>query len=317
MPIINQGLKENRVRYGAHHRVSQGVHYFKNMSDIFKNFIQNLIPWILSHGLRIFFIFLAAFLIVRIGKKFIDKVIKKTIVHEDRGAGERREKTLIRIFSGTLKIVVWAIAVMMIIPEFGVNIGPILAGAGILGVAIGFGAQYVIRDFLAGLFIVFENQYKVGDVVCFGGTCGAVEDISLRKTILRDLDGKVHHIPNGEIKMASNLTHGFSRIHFNVGVAYKEDLDKVIKVINKVGKEMAEEEPWKDYITKAPEVLGVDDFADSAIIIKILGETKPLKQWDTMREMKKRIKIAFDKEGIEIPFPQVSVWPRGPWENKK
>jgi len=199
------------------------------------------------------------------------------------------------------------VAIMMILPELGINVGPILAGAGILGIALGFGAQYMIRDFLAGLFIIIENQYREGDVVCLDGTCGLVEDINLRKTILRDLDGIVHHVPNGEIKKASNLSKQFARVNLNIGVSYKENLDKVIKVVNQVGRELAEDPRWKDLILKPPQFLRVDDFGESAIIIKILGETKPLKQWDVTGELRKRIKIAFDKEGIEIPFRQITI----------
>ena len=144
-------------------------------------------------------------------------------------------------------------------------------------------------------------------MVCLDGTCGLVEDINLRKTILRDLDGIVHHVPNGEIKKASNLSKQFARVNLNIGISYKENLDKVIGVINKVGKELAEDPQWKDLILKPPQFLRVDDFGESAMIIKILGETKPLKQWDVTGELRKRIKTTFDKEGIEIPFRQITI----------
>ena len=282
----------------------------------FQNFLQNLMPWLFTHGIKIILILLAAYVISRIGKKFINRTIKKAVKHTDREAEVKRENTLIRIFSGILNIIIWAIAIMMVLPEFGVNIGPILASAGILGVALGFGAQWMVRDFLAGLFIILENQYRIGDVVCLDDTCGGVEDITLRKTVLRDLDGQVHHIPNGSFKKAANLTGDFSRAHMNISVAYKEDIDKVMALINKAGKEMAEESPWKEYIIKPIQVAGPgpNKFGDSGIEIKVLGETKPLKQWDTLKEFRRRIKIAFDREGIEIPFPQMSVWPRGKWE---
>ena len=278
---------------------------------IIQNFLQNLIPWLLSSGIKIVLILIAAALINKVGKRFIAKMVVSGVKDGTKDGTEKRQKTLINIFSATLKIIIWLVAIMMILSEFNINIGPILAGAGILGVALGFGAQWMIRDFLAGLFIILENQYRVGDVVCFDKTCGLVEDINLRKTILRDLDGTVHHVPNGEIKKSSNLSKSFARVNLNVGVAYKENLDKVIEVLNRVGSELAEDPQWKDVIIKAPQALGVDNFADSAIIIKVLGETRALKQWDVTRELRKRIKIAFDKEGIEIPFPQVSVWPRG------
>jgi len=272
--------------------------------------------WLLSHGIKIICILIVVYLINRIGKKFIEKTIRKGVKDTTGEATQKRQKTLIGIFSGVLNVVIWLVAIMMILPELGINVGPILAGAGILGVALGFGAQYMIRDFLAGLFIILENQYRVGDVVCLDDTCGGVEDITLRKTVLRDLDGKVYHIPNGSFKTAANLTKDFSRAHMNVSVAYKEDLEKVMTLINKVGQEMATESPWKEYIRKPIQVAGPgpDKFGDSGIEIKVLGETKPLKQWDTLKEFRRRLKIAFDKEGIEIPFPQMSIWPRGKWE---
>lgn len=278
-----------------------------------------MIQWFMAHGIKIIVILIAALIINRASRKFIEKAIKKGVKDTTEEETQKRQETLIRIFSGALKVIVWLVVIMTILPELGVNVGPILAGAGILGVALGFGAQYMIRDFLAGLFVLLENQYRVGDVVCLDNTCGGVEDITIRKTVLRDLDGKLYHIPNGAFKMSANLTKGYSRAHMNVTVAYKEDLDRVMEIINRVGKEMAEDEPWKDYIKKPIQVLGPgpDKFGDSGIEIKVLGETKPLKQWDTLKEFRRRLKKVFDEEGVEIPFPQMSIWPRGPWEKGK
>lgn len=267
-------------------------------------FLQNLAPWLISHGIKIILILIATFLIIQAGKRIIKRAVQKGVRDTNLEATEKRQKTLIRIFSGVLKIIFWLIATMMVLTEIGIDIGPILAGAGILGVALGFGAQYMIRDFLAGLFIIIENQYRVGDVVCADGSCGLVEDITLRKTVLRDLDGVVHHVPNGEIKKASNLSKGFARVNLNIGISYNSDMEKVIRVVNQVGNELSQEPEWKDSIIKPPQFLRIDDFGDSAIIIKILGETKPLKQWDVTGELRKRIKVAFDKEEIEIPYPQ-------------
>ena len=282
----------------------------------FQNFIQSLIPWFLSSGIKIVVILIAAVVISKIGKVFIEKTIRKAITHEDEEAEKKRENTLISIFGGALKIFIWIMTVMMVLGEVGIDIGPVLAGAGILGVALGFGAQWMVRDFLAGLFIIMENQYRIGDVVCLDNTCGGVEEITLRKTVLRDLDGKVYHIPNGSFQTAANFTKGYSRAHMDVSVAYKEDLDKVMELINKVGIEMTKDSPWKEYIIKPIQVLGPgpNKFGDSAIEIKVLGETRPLKQWDTLKEFRRRLKIAFDKEGVEIPFPQMSLWPRGKFE---
>jgi len=267
---------------------------------------------------KILIILIIAFVINRLASKFIEKAVRRAVRQGDPESEKKREDTLIGIFNGALRIVVWLVAIMMILSELGVNIGPVLAGAGILGVALGFGAQYMVRDFLAGLFIILENQYRVGDVVCLDATCGGVEDITLRKTVMRDLDGKVYHIPNGSFKMAANLTTDYSRAHMNVSVAYKEDVDQVIEVINRVGQAMAQESPWQEYILKPIQVMGTgpNKFAESGVEIKVLGETRPLKQWDVLREFRRRLKKTFDQEGIEIPFPQMSIWPKGNWQNK-
>ncbi len=271
-----------------------------------------LFSWLETHGIKVIAIVIAALVINRIGRKFIKRTVEKAIKEKDLSSEKKREDTLIRIFNGVLKIALWIFVIMTVLPEFGIEVAPILAGAGVLGVALGFGAQYMIRDYLAGLAVILENQYRVGDVVCLDGTCGLVEDITLRKTVMRDLDGKVMHFPNGNFKVTANMTKDYSRAHMNISVAYKEDLDKVIALINKVGKEMAQEERWKEDILSPIQVMGSgpNKFGDSGIEIKVLGDTKPLKQWDVMRDFRRRLKAAFDKEGVEIPFPQVSVWSR-------
>ena len=277
------------------------------MQEIILKFISNLTPWILSHGVRILIILIIASFIYKFGGALIDKIIRKAVVAKGfltPEAERKREDTLIVVFEGTLKVIVWISVILMIISEFGVNIGPLLAGAGVIGLAVGFGAQYIIRDFFTGLFIILENQYRVGDVVCIDTICGTVEDINLRMTVLRDIDGAVHHIPNGEIKIATNKTKGFARINLVIGVAYDTDIDKVKNVINKVGQEIANDPKWKDKIFKAPEFIRIDNLADSSVDIKISGEVKPLEQWDVLGELRYRIKNAFDKNEIEIPFPQ-------------
>jgi len=206
-----------------------------------------------------------------------------------------------------LDISVITTSFLLVISELGINIGPFLATAGIAGLAFGFGAQYLIKDLISGLFIILENQYRVGDVVCLDITCGLVEDISLRRTVLRDLDGSVHYVPHGSITKTSNLSKDFARVNVDIGVAYSTDIEKLREVVNRVGKEIAEDPKWKDFVTKAPEFVRIEKFDDSSINIKILGETKPMKQWDVAGELRSRIKTAFEKEGIEIPFPQMVV----------
>lgn len=270
-------------------------------------FIDNLIPWLMTHGFRILLILLIAYLARRSSGVLVDKIVRRAVVSKgflSPSAEKKREDTLITVFEGILKALIWFIAIFMIVAEFGVNIGPLLAGAGVVGLAIGFGAQYIIRDFFTGLFIILENQYRVGDVVCVDNICGTVEDINLRMTILRDVDGAVHHIPNGEIKIATNKTKGFARVNLIIGVAYDTDVDKVKRIVNEVGEGMAKDRTWKDKIIKAPEFVRVDNFGPSSVDIKISGEVQPQEQWDVMGELRQRIKNAFDKEGIEIPFPQ-------------
>lgn len=277
------------------------------MLNILSNITRNITPWLFDQGIKIVAIIVVAYLIRKFVGIFIEKIIKKIVISDHfltKEAEKKREDTLVRIFTVSLRILVWILALLMIFQEIGIAIGPLLAAAGVAGLAFGFGGQYLIRDLISGLFIIMENQYRVGDVVCFDKTCGLVEDISMRMTTLRDLDGTVHHVPHGEIKMVSNLSKKFARVNLNLSISYSSNLEQVISVVNKVGKELAEDKEWKEQILTPPQFLRVDDFGDSAIVIKILGETKPLKQWDVAGELRKRLKIAFDREGIEIPFPQ-------------
>lgn len=277
---------------------------------------QPIIDWLTSHGVRIALILLGSWVLYQIGlKRLLPPVIRKAVTRgmpEEPEAAEKRAKTLSRIFINAGLILIVVVAAFTILSELGINITTALAGFGIAGVAIGFGAQSLVRDFIGGVIILLENHYRIGDVVRVADIAGLVEDIDLRKTVLRDLDGIVHIIPNGEIRTTSNLTKTFSRVNMNVSVGYGEDLDHVIEVINRVGRELAEEPDWKDLILKPPQVLGVDAFEESGISIKILGDTKPMRQWDTMRELRLRLKRAFDEEGIEIPWPHVKVYFGGP-----
>lgn len=276
--------------------------------EMFFNMIEkDFLEWAVMHGARLVLILIGSWILYRFGAVLIVRMLERA-VRDGRGVSpeaiRKRKETLSKVLENTVKVVVILMGSLMALSEVGVNVGPMIAAAGVAGLAFGFGGQYLIRDIISGLFILIENQYRVGDVVCLGETCGLVESINLRLTVLRDLDGTVHHVPNGEVKVASNLSKYFSRVNLNVGVSYSTDLEKVIATVNAVGREMAEDPAWKDMILSPPQFLRVDDFADSAVVIKILGDTKPLKQWDVTGELRKRIKIAFDREGIEIPFPQ-------------
>jgi small-conductance mechanosensitive channel len=268
--------------------------------------------WILSHGIPIVIILVVGIILWTALKRFLPPLVNsfmaRPVQGESREGRKRRANTLVGLFMGLGRVIILLIAILMILSELNISVGPILAGFGIVGVAVGFGAQYLIRDLIAGVFILMENQYRVGDVVNVGGTSGLVEEINLRKTVLRDLDGIVHHVPNGEIRVASNYSRHFSRINLNISVAYKTDLDFAIKVINRVCREMAEEEQWKKVFKTVPSVLRVDNLGDSGIDIKITGDVKPLEQWGVTGELRLRLKKVFDKEGIEIPFPHTTIY---------
>jgi len=280
-------------------------------TETFFNYLNDVVlPWLLSEGIMIVAMIIGALVVIRFSHFFITKAIRKVIVADKfltPQAEEKRENTLIRITNSTLDIAILLVTFLMILSQLGVEIAPLIAAMGIAGVALGFGGQYLIKDIITGLFLILENQYRVGDVIEAGGVTGTVEDITLRMTTLRDLDGTVHHVPHGEITLVSNKSKEFSRVNLDIGVGYGTEIDKVAYVINSVGNELAEDGEWKEKITKAPEFVRVQELGDSAIVIKVVGETKPGEQWAVAGELRKRLKIAFDAEGIEIPFPQMVV----------
>lgn len=280
------------------------------MQENINKWVDNLVPWLLDHGVKVVFIVVLAYLMNVVIGRIIVRTVRIAVVRDENTSPEselKREDTLIHIFKGALRVILIVLAVLMILQEFGLKIGPILAGAGIVGVAVGFGGQYLIKDVITGLFMILENQYRIGDVVNIDGTGGVVQDITLRKTTLRDMDGTVHHINHGSIVLVSNLSKDFARVNLEIGVAYDTDLEHLIKVIDSTGMELAEDPFFKQSIISPPKFLRVQEFADSAIIVKILGDTRPLKQWEVAGELRKRLKIAFDREGIEIPFPQTVI----------
>lgn len=268
--------------------------------------------WLLTHGVRIVLILIAMWVAVKLARKIGEKVIRMSSGEDPSSDNERerRVKTLVQIFNFAAKFLIFAIGGMTIIKELGIDIGPILAGAGILGLAIGFGSQALVKDLVSGFFIIMENQIRVGDVVRIGDNAGLVERITLRTVILRDLDGVVHTIPNGEISTLSNMTYGWSRANLDFGVAYKEDIDKVMRVLDDLGQKMFEEEQYKNVILEKPTVLGLNSLDDSAVTVKMIIKTAPLKQWDVAREFRRRVKNEFDRLGIEIPFPHRTVYVR-------
>lgn len=282
------------------------------MEQELANVLELLKEWAYAHMPRIIIILVGAGIVVRATRLVGKKIIQYTEDEDPTTKSERekRAETLVNIIRNTIKIFIYIVAMFMILREVGVDIAPLLAGVGIAGLAIGFGAQTLVKDFITGFFILMENQYRVGDVVKIGDHAGLVEKIKLRTTVLRDLEGIVHIIPNGEVQSVRNMTYEWSRVVLDIGVAYKEDVDKVMGVLKDVGKKMRQEEPYSQFMLEDPQILGVDDFGDSAVTIKMLAKTCPLKQWDVGRELKRRIKYAFDKEGIEIPFPHRTLFLR-------
>ena len=228
---------------------------------------------------------------------------------------ERRMGTLEVLADRLATVVIALIALLMILSKFEVDIGPAIAGLGVVGIAVGFGAQTLVRDWLAGIFIVLENQYSVGDVVSIAGVDGVVEGFSLRRTVLRNLDGTVHSVPNGQIIVASNMTRGWARVNLDISVAYDTDIDRATDVIDRVGDALKADAEWSEKIIEPPKVMRVNALGDSAVTLKILGQVLPAEQWGVAGELRKRILSAFAREGIEIPYPHqvlISREPQGP-----
>ncbi|MFQ6019388.1 MAG: mechanosensitive ion channel family protein, partial [Dehalococcoidia bacterium] len=271
--------------------------------------------YLLTDGLRIFVILAIAVIADLALHRIVPRALRLGVERQMAGKPPeeitKRVATLAGVFTGSGRFILATIALFTILPILGINIGPLLASVGIIGLALGFGAQSLVKDVISGLFILLEDQYSKGDVVTVGGISGLVEDVGLRRTVLRDLDGIVHYIPNGEIAVASNFTQEYSRVNLNVSVAYGEDLDHVIRVIDRVGEELAKDPYFEPMIISPPKALRVDNLGDSGIDIKIVGDTKPIKQWEVMGELRKRLKRAFDEEGIEIPFPHRVLVTRG------
>lgn len=275
--------------------------------------LPQIAPMIIDHAIRIMAILVAAYIAAKLVNKSVS-AIRTRIIERMKKYGradievEKRAATLSSILRKTIVIIIWLLAVVMALKESGFDIGPILAGAGVVGLAVGFGAQNLVRDLFAGVFILLENQVRVNDVAIINGTGGLVEQINLRTIVLRGQDGTVHIFPNGTITTLSNMTHEYSYYVFNVGVAYKEDTDHVVAVLEQIGDGMIRDEKYKPLILAPLEILGVDQFGDSAVMIKARFKTVPVQQWAVGREMNRRIKKKFDEVGIEMPFPHRSIY---------
>jgi moderate conductance mechanosensitive channel len=263
---------------------------------------------VLIQTLRIIAILALAWILQALAARLI-RLFRAYMARRTRGDEVARIETLARVFRNTAGVVIVLVAGTLVLGELGVSIAPILATAGVAGIAIGFGAQNLIKNYLSGFFILFDDQVREGDVVRVAGIGGLVEEVTLRYVRLRDLDGHVHYVPNGEITVVTNRTREFATALIEVGVAYREDPDEAFAVMRQLADAMRAEPLWKDRIAAELEVLGVEKWADSAVLLRArLRVVPPIQQWNVKREYLKRLKKAFDERGIEIPYPHLTLY---------
>jgi len=270
--------------------------------------------WFVEHGFRILAIILVGWFIYKILGMIMPLFVMRYVVEKgkkrrSKGYLRQRSKTLGRVVTQAMGIFIILIGFFMILSELGMDITPLLASAGVAGIVIGLAAQDAVRDFINGFTIMLEDHYNVGDIVMVSDLTGEVEEMGLRRTVLRDLKGILHVVPNGQIRVSSNYTRSISRAFFEVGVAYKEDLDRVMELVRQTWEKMAKAPKWKELIiSKTPWILRVEEFGDSGIIIRAVGDTRPMAQWAVLAELRRRIKRVFDDEGVEIPWPHIKLY---------
>jgi len=280
------------------------------ISDLVRH---TLLPVALILVVAVVAIRLASLLVRGIVKALIDREATEGTARELTAVElQRRIDTLDDLGLRVLQVFIVAIAGLMVLGKLGLDIGPAVAGLGVIGIAVGFGAQTLVRDYLNGALILIENQFSKGDVVRLAGVSGTVEDFTLRRTTIRDIDGVVHTIPNGEIKVASNLTRVWARINEDVTVAYGTDVDRAIDVVDAVGRELHEDPVWKRRVLEAPRVERVEALGEYGVTLKILGSVSAQDQWAARGEFRKRLLAALESNGIEIPRPQRVVLSRDP-----
>ena len=270
-------------------------------------FLDTARAWGLTHGLRIALVFILALLGMKLSKLLAPRLLARFKRDRDEEYGKRTD-TLGAIITAVLDVTIVAVGLVVVLGEIGLEIGPLLAAAGVVGLAVGFGAQSLVQDVISGFFILLEDQLRVGDVVTLDTHGGLVEKVTLRTVVLRDLSGNVHYVRNGKIDVVTNLTKEYSRYVFEIGVAYREDVDAVIALMRAVDEELRADPELGPLILEPLEVLGLDDFGDSAVVIKARTKTKPIEQWRIGREFKRRLKLSFDKQGIEIPYPHLTLY---------
>jgi small conductance mechanosensitive channel len=275
---------------------------------------QRIVRWLLDASPRIAVI-VTVLTLLWVGAGWLMRRVARGMVELGRRGSENdrheRVETLRRALQNAITIGVLTVGTLALLPEFGVDVTLLLGSAAVLSLGIAFGAQSLVKDYFSGFMILMENQYNVGNVVQINNMAGRVEDITLRMTRLRNLEGVVHFIPHGQITAVSNLSQGWSQVMLEVGVAYKENVDRVMEVLTELARDMRSDAQFGPLIIDEPEMLGVDAFTDSAVVIKLIVRTRPLSQWTVKRELLRRIKNRFDDLGIEIPFPHRTVYHRG------
>lgn len=270
-----------------------------------------------TSGLRIVVILLVGWLAILLLRRAIRLLHQRLLSRIEDGEAERRVATLVRVGRSLIGVAISLICLVLILSDLGISVAPILGAAGVVGIAVGFGAQSLVKDLFGGLFILFENQIRHGDIVSIGEHSGAVEQITLRYVRLRDYEGAVHFVPNGSITSIINRSLGFANAVFDIGVAYKEDIDQVMAVMRAVAADLRADPEFAGRILDDIEIAGVENFADSAVMIRARIRVVGLEQFNVRREYLRRLKYAFDQRGIEIPFPQMTFHLRRPGERRE
>ena len=259
---------------------------------------------IIATSLKIVGVVVGAILVTRFMRKAVQRVEKRVSEDTTPIRALQRSQTLAKVLSSAGIVIIWSISIFLVLSELGFKLGPLLAGVGIIGLAVGFGSQNLVRDVVSGFFILFEDQYGVGDVVQINEVAtGKVEQLTLRITGLRDLDGTMHYIANGEIVHVANRTKDWARAVIDVGVGYGEAPAKVRAVLERIAEDAKADEELGRNIFATPDVLGVENLGEYEVIWRMLAETKPARQWEVSRALRERVKVAFDNNGVEIPFP--------------
>jgi moderate conductance mechanosensitive channel len=297
------------------------------VADLMPNeLLAAVVRGVLGPALQIVLILLLASVVLYLARRVISRSVahakdpetgrsrlRRRTERDDPNASLRRVQradALGALLTSVVTVVVWVLALFLVLAEVGLNLAPLVAGAGVIGLAVGFGAQDLVKDFLSGVFMLAEDQYGVGDIIDVGEATGVVEGVSLRTTRIRDVEGTLWHVPNGEIRRVGNSSQQWARSLLDIGVAYDTDVDTAMEVIERVANAMAEEDGYRDQFLDAPDVWGVQALSADSIDIRLVIKTQPGKQWAISRELRRRLKAAFDATGIEIPFPQRTMWIR-------